>query len=49
MILWTKKETMTKFGNSEFADKKSIEEKGANFLYLIVKNHVFAEFLWNII
>ena len=34
---------MTKFGNSEFADKKSIEEKGANFLYLIVKNHVFAD------
>ena len=22
---------------------KSIEEKGANFLYLIVKNHVFAD------
>lgn len=37
------KETMTKFGNSEFADKKSIEEKGANFLYLIVKNHVSAD------
>ena len=60
------KETMTKFGNSEFANKptnyynldilvtfikvlhgqdiyKSIEEKGANFLYLIVKNHVFAD------
>ncbi len=26
-----------------FGGKKSIEEKGANFLYLVVKNHVFAD------
>ena len=33
----------SKDSKKDLAGIKSIEEKGANFLYLIVKNHVFAD------